>query len=127
MSFFDDDPFDRIVREFFGESPIRERHKEEIIHGEEEDRITDFIEDKEKIYIIFELPGYDEKDVLVKIKGKEMEIIARKKSNEGVQSYLAQKLNQGIFIKKILPKFINSKNFSYKLKNGILEITFNKK
>jgi len=130
-NFFGEDPFEDLIRGFFGASPeispdIR-RYKEKIIKGEEEERIIDFIEDNNKIYLVFELPGYNEKDVLINIKGKELEIKINKKSSEGIQDYLIQKLHQEIFIKKILPKFINTKKFTYTMKNGVLEIIFDKK
>jgi len=129
--FFGEDPFESIVKEFFGAGsevrPDIRRYREKIIKGEEEERIIDFIEDNNKIYLIFELPGYDEKDILINIKGKELEIKINKKSSEGIQDYLIQKLHQEIFIKKILPKFINTKKFTHTMKNGVLEIIFNKK
>ncbi len=132
MNFFDDeDPFENIIKEFFGARPeIRpdiKKYRENIITGEKEERIIDFIEDDNKIYLVFELPGYDKKDVLINIKGKELEIKINKKSNEGVQDYLIQKLHQEISIKKILPKFINTKKFTHTMKNGVLEIIFDKK
>ena len=128
MNFFDDeDPFRDIVREFFGTDTAVKRFRNQVIKGEEEERVIDFIEDKNKIYLIFELPGYNEKDISIIIKGKELNIKITKKSNEQIQDYLIQKLNQGGFIKKILPKFINHKKFDYTMRNGILEISFNKK
>lgn len=127
MGFFNDDSFDRIVREFFGESPLRESHKEKIIHGEEENRVIDYSESDGKVYIIFELPGYEEEDVSVMVRGKELEISAKKMSGKNIQGYLVEKLRHGVLINKEIPKFINPKKFSYKLKNGVLEIIFIKK
>jgi len=125
MNFFNDDPFESIINEFFNRDS--RRNEEKIIHGEEEDRIIDFLETKNKVYIVFELPGYNEKDIDIVIKNKTIEIKAKKRTEEKIQDYLNQKLYQGITIKKTLPKFINSKKFSYTLKNGVLEIIFNKK
>jgi len=137
MGFFEDnDPFESIVREFFGHSPSTRasagrKHSETIIQGEEEDRIIDFVEDENSIYLVFELPGYNEKDVSVTIKGKDLEIRVAKNNEscyaEKAQEYLIQKLCQGIFIKKTLPKFIQPKGFKHTMKNGILEIIFSKK
>lgn len=127
MSFFDeDDPFDSIVREFFG-TPTRGRRRETIIRGEEEDRNIDFIESDDKVYLVFELLGYDEDDMDVIVNGKELEIKAKKKNNGNMQDYLMQKLRQGIFFKRSLPGFINLKKFSYTMKNGVLEVIFEKK
>jgi HSP20 family molecular chaperone IbpA len=48
-------------------------------------------------------------------------------STEKIQDYLSQKLCQGITIKKTLPKDIETKGFKHTIKNGVLEIIFNKK
>ena len=130
MGFFgDNDQFEDIIREFLGDSNSRIRRDdyEEIIEGEVEEGIIDFIEDEDYIYLIFELPGYDEKDILISIKGRKLEIIAKKRNNVEVQNYLTQKLNTGFFIKKNLPSFIKTKNFKHTVKNGILELVFIKK
>jgi len=134
MSFFDDDPFEEIIREFFSHKTNASDKPEQsferkIIDGEEEERIIDFIEGPKKFYIIFEFPGYEKKDILVFIKNRQLEIKLNKKreEKEKIQSYLSQKLSQSIVIKKILPKFINSKKFKSTMKNGILEISFDKK
>ncbi len=130
MTFFEDnDQFENIVREFFGgrTSRIRRDNYEEIIESEKEERVIDFIQDENYIYLIFELPGYDEKDISISIKGRELEIIAKKRKMGEVQNYLIQKLNEGLFIKKSLPNFIKTKNFKHTIKNGILEIVFIKK
>ena len=130
MGFFEDnDPFENIVREFFGgrTSRIREDNYEEIIDSEREERVIDFIQDENYIYLIFELPGYNEKDISISIKGREFEIIAKRRSVGEVQNYLIQKLNDGLLIKKNLPNFIKTKNFKHTIKNGVLEIVFIKK
>ncbi len=128
MSFFDDndDPFDSIVREFFG-GPVRRRKRgEHFISGEDEDRTIDFIEDDNYIYLVFELSGFNEEDISVNIKGKDLEITAQKLNEENIQDYLHQKLRQGLFVKKHLPNFINPKSFTHTMRNGVLEIIFNK-
>lgn len=125
MNFFDEDPFEEIIREFFRESPIRGEKK--FIRGENEDRIIDFIEDDDKIYLIFEIPGYNEEDVSVSVVGKNLEISAKKSNKEAIQDYIKQKLKQGILIKKELPLIINKNSMTYHVTNGVLEIIFNKK
>ena len=129
MGFFDDDQFENIVRELFGgdTSRIRRDNYEEIIESEKEERVIDFIEDEDYVYLIFELLGYNEKDISISIKGRELEIIAKKRGTSEVQNYLIQKLNDGLFIKKNLPNFIKIKNFKHTVKNGVLEIVFIKK
>ncbi len=130
MGFFEDnDQFENIVREFLGDgtSRIRRGNYEEIIGNEREERVVDFIEDESYVYLIFELPGYSEKDILISIKGRELEIIAKKRNIEGIQNYLIEKFNNEIFIRKNLPNFIKTKNFKHTVKNGVLEIVFIKK
>lgn len=126
MGFLDDnDPFESIVREFFGNLPIRGGGRgHQFISGEDEDRVIDFVEDENNIYLVFELPGYLEKDISVIIKGRELEITAHKSNGEDIQDYLHQKLRRELHLKKQLPNFVNPKNFSYTMKNGVLEIVF---
>ena len=129
MSFFNDDPFEDIIKEFFGGNQRQINQSQDFIQGEEDERNIDFIEDNDYLYLIFELFGYNEKDIIVNVKGQELEIIARKNNNEleKVQDYLARKLGNGIDIKKILPKFVSPKNFKHTIRNGILEVIFSKK
>jgi len=126
MSFFENnDQFESIINELFSGRPRRNQNT--IIQGEEEDRNIDFLETKDKIYLIFELPGYNKKDLNVNIKNKELEIKAKKTNGENIQDYLTQKLHRGFSIQKTLPESINVKKSSHTMKNGVLEITFNKK
>lgn len=131
MGFFDeegDDPFDSIVREFLGGSGVsRANRKDRFIRGENEDRNIDYVEDDSYVYLVFELPGYNEKDLEVDVLGSELEITAIKKDFEGIQGYLHQKLGRGLQIKKKLPSIISPKKFTHTMRNGILEIVFLKK
>jgi len=128
MGFFDDDPFESIVEEFFGRTrPSFARRKEQFISGEDEERVIDFVETDDKVYLIFETPGYTENDVSVVASGNHIEIKAQKKNFDNVKEYLAQKLSHGLHYKRVLPNFISSKKFDYSVKNGILEIIFEKK
>lgn len=126
MGFFDDDPFESILGEFFG-TPRRTTRREAFIRGEEEERVIDFIETDDNVYLIFELQGFDEKDVAVVVGGKSIEITAQKRNLEGVKDYLSQKLSKGVHYKRTLPDFINPKKFTHSLRNGILEIVFEKR
>ena len=126
MSFFDDDPFDEIVREFFGESPVKKLQKNNFISGEEEDRNIDFVESDKHIFVIFELPGYSKEDIEVTLKVNNLKVVARKKSPDYIKSYLAKRFNDGITISKVLPKAIKTKKYDYAIKNGILELVFRK-
>jgi len=128
MSFIDDnnDPFEDIIRNFIGGSPMRRARKEQFIRGEEDDRNIDFVEDEDYVYLVFELPGYNEKDISVFVEGNRLEITAQKSDGENVQDYLGQKLRQGLHVKKKLPDIVNPKNFSKTMRNGVLEIIFSK-
>ncbi len=126
MGFFDDDPFESIVREFFGGTTAKGKKRETFISGEEEDRTIDFVEDDKKIFLVFEIPGYSEKDISIIVKGRELEISAVKNDVTDIQDYLKTKLQRGFYIKKRLPTIVNTKNFEHTMKNGVLEIIFNK-
>ena len=73
---FNNDPFESIVREFFGQTPKR-RYEKKFIESEDEERVIDLIESDGKAFFIFELPGYDEDDVFVNVSGKTIEITAK--------------------------------------------------
>jgi HSP20 family molecular chaperone IbpA len=131
MGFFDEnneDPFDEIVKQFFGENNVRRgaSHKNKIIENEEDERMIDFVEDENNAYVIFELPGYRKEDIRVVVEDGEIEVIARRKTGESVPSYLANRLNNGIELKKPLPKHLKKKKFSWDLNNGVLEVVFTK-
>lgn len=121
---FEDDSIDRIFEDFFKNSLINRRR---FIVDEEEERTIDYIEDNDKVYLLFELPGYSKEDISVKINERELNIITKKESNEKIESYLKEKLNKGIIIRKKIPTNVNTQNFHYTIKNGILEIIFDKK
>lgn len=125
--FFDDesDPFDSIFQEFFGRG--RGGIKRNFVRGEGEERVIDLLEEGKKIYLIFEVPGYEEEDLQINIKGRVLEITIKKKDTEGIKEYLAQKLSTGIRMSRNLPESINTKDYDYTIKNGVLEIVFNKK
>ena len=129
MSFFDEeDPFEEVIRGFLGSSRPRTRTRanKEFIEGEEEDRVIDFIENGDNVYVIFELPGYSYKDVTITVNGFDLLVNVRKRVADSVE-YLIDKFKSGVMIKKKLPSFVKSKDFSYTMNNGILEVTFNKK
>ena len=121
------DPFEEIVREFFGSRNRPDHRSDSIIQGESEERVIDFIEDSDYAYLVFELPGYLEKDIRITMKGRDLEITAKKTNTANTQSYFLDKFTQGISIRKTLPRFINPKNPKHFLRNGILEIMFIKK
>ncbi|PIN93384.1 hypothetical protein COU54_03225 [Candidatus Pacearchaeota archaeon CG10_big_fil_rev_8_21_14_0_10_31_24] len=123
---WNEDPFEDLVNSFFGGRP-QKRKNERFTQGEEEERNIDFIEDENFTHIVFEIPGYTKKDILVVIKGKTLEVSAKKSSATNIKEYLISKLQQGVSISKNLPSNVQSSKFTYTYKNGILEVKFNKK
>lgn len=109
MSFFDDDPFDSIVREFFGENNKRAQRKESFIKGEEDERVIDFIENSDNAYLIIELPGFSEEDIKVVLEGRTLQIKAQKKELDNIKDYLAKKLARGEIYTRSIPQKIEAK------------------
>ena len=127
MGFFDDDPFEDIVREFFGQGRGRTSSSGNVVSSEREERVIDYIDEDQFVYFVFELPGYSEKDIDVNVKGKELEISAIKEKAEGVQQYLAEKFKKGVYFRKAIPERVKVKKMESHFKNGILEVRFAKK
>lgn len=123
---FGEDPFDRIVREFFGDTRGF-KESNEWIRGEEEERNIDLIQTNDYVYAIFELPGYTKKDINVTVKGNELRISAKANLAESADEYISQKLSNGTIITKLLPKYIEPKGYNLTFKNGVLELCFKKK
>ncbi|MEK6890479.1 MAG: Hsp20/alpha crystallin family protein [Nanoarchaeota archaeon] len=123
--FTDEDPFQDIVSSFFGQGPGRRTRV--VRRQEREEDEGEFLETSDSFYIIIETPGFDEEDVFIKSKGKELEIQINKKNLEGVKHYLVSKLEQGMHIVRNLPEEAEVKKFSYTVKNGILEVRIPKK
>ncbi|MBS3084527.1 Hsp20/alpha crystallin family protein [Candidatus Pacearchaeota archaeon] len=126
MGFFDDDPFESIVREFFGEAKPKTSSSRGLIKNEREERYVDYIEEDRKIYFIFEIYGYSKKDISVNIGKEFVEVEAKKKDFENVQHYLISKLKKGIKIKKEISG-LKTKNSEWTFNNGILEVEIEKK
>ncbi|MEK6855865.1 MAG: Hsp20/alpha crystallin family protein [Nanoarchaeota archaeon] len=122
------DPFDSIVRQFFGNRVQREgRSKTTRSKDYEEESDIVFIESDDKIFFYIEIPGYSEKDITVEVNNKVLEINAKKSNAEGIQDYLVKKFKSGVSISKNIPSSISTKKFTKTYKNGILEVAFNKK
>lgn len=127
MSFFGDDDFDSMIRDFFGDAKPRRRVSEdEFISGENEERTIDFIESENKFFVVFELPGYEKEDIHLDVKGNKLIVDVKKKISETMEDYMARKLSQGMQISKTLPQYIKPKKYSYTFSNGVLEVSFEK-
>jgi HSP20 family protein len=126
MGFFDEDPFEDIVKEFFG-NRSRTSSSGNFVRGEQEERVIDYIEEDDSVYLVFELPGYDKKDINVEIKGKEIEISAVRENPQGLKPAIAERLKSGTFFRKTLPQRIKLKKYEETFNNGVLEIKFKRK
>lgn len=126
MGFLNDDPFEEILRNFFGDERVIAPKEKNFISGEAEDRNIDFIETENNIFILFELPGYTKEDITIDINGDNLVIFAKRKSSNKIEDNLINKLRAGIVINKILPKMIKFKKYNSSMINGILELTFKK-
>jgi HSP20 family molecular chaperone IbpA len=126
MSLFDDDHFEEIVNQFFGNGNKQVRRRQ-IIKGEDDERNIDFIENKESVFLIFEFPGFNERDIVVNVNGIHLEIKVEKYNMEGIQTYLIEKLRGGVSINRELPSNVNSKKMNKTMRNGVLELRFDKK
>ena len=132
MGFFDDDPFEDIMRDFFGSSNVSPNNRRkvskgsDVISGEEEERNIDFVETPTKFFVVFELPGYEKSDVKIEVNKNKLVVNARKKPTEKVQDYLSSKLAEGVSVTKALPNYIKTKNYNSSFSNGVLEVSFRK-
>ena len=123
MGFFDDD-IDDIFSEFFSQPMRRRTYTKQ--SSEEDERVMDFIETDEHVFFIIELPGYEKEDVAIKIEGRVIQIQAKKRALDNAKEYLAEKLAQGLKYKRALPEGIATKRYIESMKNGILELRFDK-
>lgn len=126
MSFFDDDPFEDIMNNFFGQNSNYRQRNNGVISGEQDERMIDFIETDKDSFLVFELPGYSKEDVNVEISKNEIRVTAKRKVGESVADYLAQKLSRGIELVKPLPKSLGKKKHELNFSNGVLELRFRK-
>lgn len=124
MGFFDDDPFEDIVNQFFGNQRARRRTRSQ---NYEEEKNSQFIEEDNYIYVIIELPGYEEKDISISVKENSLIVYAKSSEKSESQDYLAQKHKEGIKMEQQIPNNAISKKFSKTFRNGVLEVTFMKK
>ncbi|MCF7873384.1 MAG: Hsp20/alpha crystallin family protein [Candidatus Omnitrophica bacterium] len=126
-----DDPF-RLLRDFgkeidsFFESPFKGITKKDADFALPS---LDISEDKDNIYVDADLPGFEQKDVKVKMKKDSLVISASKddKSEEKKKNYYHCERYQGSFYREVaLPQAINDKNIKASYKNGVLKVTLPK-
>lgn len=126
MDLFDDDNFEDILNQFMGNSArVRKKSRSKI--REDEEQNTQFIEEDKYIYCIIELPGYQEEEVNLSIKEDILIISARAINNSNTQDYFSQKHKEGITLQQRIPSDIKTKNLKKTFRNGVLEVTFEKR
>lgn len=80
---------------------------------EEREPMTDLFDEKEEIIVIAEMPGIDEQDIRIDLKGDIMEISAAGSTRKYKKELL-------------LPQAVEKDNMTHKYNNGILEIRIKK-
>lgn len=132
MNFFNDDPFENIVKEFFGNSIVkqgRSRLEEDFEEDSEEyetvkkaygntGRIpVKKVSDSKKIYFLFDFSGEEK----IKVKTKRLS----QGNNRTIDVLEIAQTNKRIG-EFILPEKIKTKNMASTINNGILEVSFEK-
>ncbi|MBN3040418.1 MAG: Hsp20/alpha crystallin family protein [Candidatus Omnitrophica bacterium] len=90
----------------------------------------DISEDENKVYIDVDLPGFDQKDINVKIKGDTLAISAKKdtKKEEKKKHYYRCERFQGNFYRALaLPKTVDPSKIEATHKKGVLAISIPKR
>jgi HSP20 family protein len=127
-----EDPF-RLLKDFgteidkFFESPFKGLSKKD---SEIAIPSLDISEDKNNIYVDADLPGFDQKDIKVKMKRDSLVISAGKESKkeEEKKNYYHCERYQGSFYREVsLPQAVDAGRISAKYKNGVLKVTLPKK
>lgn len=127
-----EDPF-RLLRDFgseierFFESPFGALTKED---AQVLAPSVDVSEDKNNIYVEANLPGFEQKDVKVKMKKDAVVITAdrEEKKEEKKKNYHRCERYQGSFYREIgLPQSVDGQKIKAKYKNGVLKIELPKK
>ena len=118
--------FDRYLDSFFGDSFITPS-----------DRIfnhlpTVDIRETDKAYVLeAELPGYDEKDIAIRLDGNTLTIESKKdeeKKDESDANYLIRERRLSSFIRSFrLPENADPQGVSATFKNGVLSLELNKR
>src|SRR3989344_3976985 len=121
------DPFDSIVRQFFGSNGRGRLRRRTDIDSDERESEIGFVEGNGKVFLIIEMPGFDENDITIDVDERNLEIRAKKRKIEGVKEYLTNRLKEGMIIRKSLPSNASAKKFLHTFRNGILEVALDKK
>ena len=91
---------------------------------------VDVYEDEENIYVDANLPGFEQKDINVSVKGGALTISAKqeKEKEEKKKGYLRRERFQGEFYRQLyLPKEVDSVKIKATHNNGVLKLSIPKK
>ncbi len=91
---------------------------------------VDVYEDKDNIYVEADLPGFEQKDINLALKGDVLTISAQKeeKKEEKKKNYYRCERFQGKFYREVdLPASVEASKIKAVYKNGVLKITLPKK
>lgn len=119
MGFFDNDPFEDIVRNFFGGSGARAMRSS---GGSGKAPLSKVTYDK-KLFLVFDFSG--EKDLKVDVKDQLMI------NDYGEEVYTGRKTleiksKEKVIGEYVLPDKVKLKGLDYTFKNGLLEVWFKK-
>ncbi len=133
-----EDPF-RLLRDFgseierFFESPFGALKEETQVLAPS----LDLSEDKDNIYVEANLPGFEQKDVKLKMSGDALVLSAQRESEKKEslpagkgkkKTYYRCERHQGSFYREInLPQAVDAQKIKAKYKNGVLKVTLPKK
>lgn len=99
------------VVEQFGN--IKKTSEGSVVVEEEREPITDVFDERDEVLLISEIPGVDEKDIRLTLKGDILEIFASTKNR--------------IYRKEVLlPQEVKQEKLTYSYKNGVLEVRIKK-
>ena len=91
---------------------------------------VDVWEDKDNIYVEADIPGFEQKDISLNLKGDTLIISAKKEETkeEKKKNYYRCERYQGSFYREvILPSNIDASKIKAGYKNGVLKVTLPKK
>ena len=92
--------------------------------------LIDISEDENNVYVEADLPGFDQRDVTLSLKGDILSISAKKdeKKEEKKKNYYRLERMQGSFYREVLlPANVESSKIKAVYKNGVLKVTLPKK
>ncbi len=90
---------------------------------------VDVWEDKDNVYVETDLPGMEQKDIDLKLKGNSLVISAKKEEakEEKKKNYYHAERYQGSFYRLMdLPSPVNASKIKASYKNGVLKVTLPK-